>query len=134
ITDAHMLGERSDPSLTASQICAHAAGLVALLGPRSAPGRLAAAGRTGAAREAAGPFREAFGRDRCVVAVEDRVERESHDEVRSMLRFADRLEVRAVATNPVRYLVPEDAFLADALECMRKLVPIAQNHVTRANA
>ena len=26
ITDAHMLGERSDPSVTASQICAHAAG------------------------------------------------------------------------------------------------------------
>ena len=40
-----------------------------------------------------------------------------------MLRFAERLEVRAVATNPVRYLVPEDAFLADALECMRKIVP-----------
>ena len=51
-----------------------------------------------------------------------------------MLRLAERLEVRAVATNPVRYLVPEDAFLADALECMRKIVPIAQNHVTRANA
>ena len=51
-----------------------------------------------------------------------------------MLRFAERLEVRAVATNPVRYLVPEDAFLADALECMRKIVPIAQNHVSRQNA
>ncbi|MGZ5296996.1 MAG: DNA polymerase III subunit alpha, partial [Actinomycetota bacterium] len=134
ITDAHMLGERGDPSLTASQICAHAAGLVALLGPRSAPGRLAVAGRTDAARRAAAPFREAFGADRCVVAVEHRVERQSHDEVRAMLRFAERLEVRAVATNPVRYLVPEDAFLADALECMRKIVPIAQNHVTRANA
>ena len=83
---------------------------------------------------AAEPFREAFGADRCFVAVEHRVERERHDEVRAMLRFAERLEVRAVATNPVRYLVPEDAFLADALECMRKIVPIAQNHVTRANA
>jgi error-prone DNA polymerase len=51
-----------------------------------------------------------------------------------MLRFAERLEVPAVATNPVRYLVPEDAFLADALECMRKIVPIAQNHVSRQNA
>ena len=134
ITDAHMLGERSDPSLTASQVCAHAAGLIALLGPRSAPGRLAVAGRTDAARRVADPFREAFGRDRCVVAVEHRVERESHDEIRAMLRFSERLEVGAVATNPVRYLVPEDAFLADALECMRKIVPIAQNHVTRANA
>jgi error-prone DNA polymerase len=134
ITDAHMLGERSDPSVTASQICAHAAGLVVLLGPTSGPGRLAVAGRTDAARRAAESFRDAFGRDRCFVAVEQRMEAGSHDEVRALLRFAQRLEVRAVATNPVRYLVPEDAFLADALECMRKIVPIAQNHVTRANA
>ncbi len=120
--------------MTASQICAHAAGLVALLGPRSAAGRLAVAGRIDAACRAAEPFREAFGADRCFVAVEHRVERASHDEVRAMLRFAERLEVRAVATNPVSYLVPEDAFLADALECMRKIVPIAQNHVSRQNA
>ena len=39
---------------------------------------------------------------------------------------------RVVATNAVRYLVPEDAFLADALECMREIVPIAEHHVTRA--
>ena len=134
ITDAHMLGERSDPSVTASQICAHAAGLVVLLGTRSAPGRLAIAGRVDEARRAAEPFREAFGADRCFVAVEHRVERASHDEMRAMLRFAERLEVGAVATNPVKYLVPEDAFLADALECMRKIVPIAQNHVGRQNA
>ena len=51
-----------------------------------------------------------------------------------MLRLADRAEVRAVASNPVRYLVPEDAFLADALECMREIVPIAANHVSRTNA
>ena len=134
ITDAHMLGERSDPSLTSTQICAHATGLIALLGPRSALGRLAVAGRTDAARRAADPFREAFGNERCFVAIEQRVERASHDEVRAMLRFAQALDARAVATNPVRYLVPEDAFLADALECMRAIVPIAQNHVTRANA
>ena len=51
-----------------------------------------------------------------------------------MLRLAERLDVRAVATNAVRYLVPEDAFVADALECMRRIVPVAANHVTRANA
>ncbi|MGH2672600.1 MAG: PHP domain-containing protein, partial [Actinomycetota bacterium] len=32
ITDAHMTGERGDPSLTPEQICAHAGGLVAVLG------------------------------------------------------------------------------------------------------
>ncbi|MEP6477499.1 MAG: DNA polymerase III subunit alpha, partial [Actinomycetota bacterium] len=29
---------------------------------------------------------------------------------------------------------PADAFVADALECMRRIVPVASNHVTRANA
>ena len=51
-----------------------------------------------------------------------------------MLRFAEQLEVGAAATNPVKYLVPEDAFLADALECMRKIVPIAQEPRQPANA
>ena len=49
ITDAHMLGERSDPSVSVSQICAHAAGSVAVLGPASAAGRLAVSGQVDAA-------------------------------------------------------------------------------------
>jgi error-prone DNA polymerase len=134
ITDAHMLGERGDPSVTAIQICAHAAGLIAIAGPRSHAGRTAVRGRIDAAAEILHPFREAFGSGRLVVGVEHRMERDSGAEIRSMLRLAERLEVRAVATNPIRYLVPEDAFLADALECMRELVPLAQNHVSRRNA
>jgi error-prone DNA polymerase len=134
ITDAHMLGDRGDPAITTSQICAHPAGLVAIAGPRSHAGRLAVRGRIDAAAEALHPFREAFGRDRLYVAAEHRMERDSNAEIRSMLRLADRVELRAVATNPVRYLVPEDAFLADALECMREIVPIAANHVSRRNA
>src|SRR5919202_6553101 len=51
-----------------------------------------------------------------------------------MLRLAERVGALAVATNPVRHLVPEDAFLADALECMREIVPLAENHVARQNA
>jgi error-prone DNA polymerase len=133
ITDAHMLGDRGDPSITAIQVCAHASGMVALAGPRSHAGRLAVRGLTDAAAEGLQPFREAFG-ERLFVVAEHRMERHSNAEIRSMLRLADRAEVRAVATNPVRYLVPEDAFLADALECMREIVPIAANHVSRANA
>jgi error-prone DNA polymerase len=134
VTDAHMLGERGDPSITATQICAHATGLVALAGPRSHAGRLAVRGRTDAAAETLHPFREAFGRERLYVAAEHRMERGSNTEIRAMLRLAERADLRAVATNPVRYLVPEDAFLADALECMREIVPIAANHVSRSNA
>ena len=80
------------------------------------------------------PLREAFGRDRCVVAVEHRMAPGSTDEIRAMLRLAERADVSAVATNPARYLVAQDAFIADALECMRKIVPLASTNVSRANA
>jgi error-prone DNA polymerase len=134
LTDAHLLGERDDPWVATEQICAHASGMTVLLGPRSHPGRLAVAGRIDAAAALAADYREAFGRDRCVVAVEHRVEAGSGREIRDLLRFADRLDATAVATNPVRYLDPADAFVADALECMRRIVPIASTNVTRSNA
>jgi error-prone DNA polymerase len=69
-----------------------------------------------------------------VVAVEHRVEARSDTEIRSLLRFAERLDATAIATNPVRYLRSDDAFVADALECMRRIVPIASSNVTRTNA
>jgi error-prone DNA polymerase len=134
ITDAHMLGERGDPSITTTQVCAHAVGLLAIVGPRSHAGRLAVRGRTDAAARLLQPFREAFGPERLWIAAEHRMERDSHAEIRAMLRLAERVDLRALATNPVRYLVPQDAFLADALECMRELVPLASNHVSRRNA
>ena len=133
VTDAHMTGERGDPSLTPEQVCAHAGGLVALLGPDSPPGALATAGRIDAGRRALEPYRDAFG-ERAFVAVQHRLEEGSDRQIRSLLRLAERAGVRAVATNPVRYLVPEDAFLADALECMRELVPINRTNVSRRNA
>ena len=117
-----------------AQICAHAAGLVAIAGPRSHPGRAAIAGRIDAAARLLDPFREAFGPERLFVGVEHRLERGSGDEVRAMLRLAERVGVGAVATNPVRYLEPGDAFVADALECMRRIVPVADTNVSRRNA
>ena len=134
ITDAHMLGERGDPWVDPVQICAHAAGLVAIAGPGSHPGRAAARGRVDHAARLLDPFREAFGRRRLFVGVEHRFEGGSADEIRAMLRLAERVGVRAVATNPVRYLEPGDAFVADVLECMRRLVPLASTNVTRRNA
>ena len=133
ITDAHMSGDRGDPSLTPEQVCAHAAGLVALAGSWSPPGALAVAGRVDAGCASLDPYREAFG-DRLFVAVENRLEKDSRKEIRALLRLAERADVRAVATNPVRYLVADDAFLADALECMRELVPISRTNVMRRNA
>ncbi|HXF56698.1 MAG TPA: DNA polymerase III subunit alpha [Actinomycetota bacterium] len=133
VTAAHLTGERGDPALATGQVCERAEGLVCLLGPRSEPGALAAAGCLDAAREVVRPFREAFGQD-LFVEVQHRLEPGSATEVRRMLRLAEEAGVPAVATNGVRYLVREDAFLADVLECMRELVPLAPHHVTRRNA
>ncbi|HUL84150.1 MAG TPA: DNA polymerase III subunit alpha [Actinomycetota bacterium] len=134
VTDAQLLGERGDPSITVPQICAHAAGMTVVLGPRSHPGRLAVRGQVDAAAALAAPFRDAFGPARCVVAAEHRLEPGSDTEIRAMLRLAERLRIPALATNPVRYLVADDAFLADALECMRRIVPVAAANVSRRNA
>src|SRR5512143_2819407 len=87
LTDAHLLGERGDPWVAAEQLCAHAAGMTVLLGPRSHPGRLAVHGRIDAAARLAAPLREAFGPERCVVAIEHRLEPSSDAETRAMLRF-----------------------------------------------
>jgi error-prone DNA polymerase len=133
ITDAHMLGERGEPSLSVEQLCAHGDGLVAVLGPASPVGALAVDDRASAAARDLSPFKEAFG-ERLYVAVQHRLEAGSNEEIRALLRLAERTSTRAVATNAVRYLVPEDAFLADALECMRELVPINRHNVSRVNA
>ena len=132
LTDAHMSGERGDPALTTGQVCERAEGLVCLLGPDSEPGVLALSGRPDGALAALRPWREAFAGD-LFVEVRDHREPGSADAVRRMVRLLDHSGLPGVATNAVRYLVPEDAFLADVLECMREIVPLAANHVSRRN-
>jgi error-prone DNA polymerase len=133
ITSAHMAGERGDPHLVPSQILERAEGLACLLGPESGPGVLAAAGMADAAREEARAWREAFG-PWCFIEVRNLLEPWSRTQIRRLLRLAEEARLSAAATNVVRYLVPEDAFLADTLECMREIVPVASHHVTRSNA
>jgi len=133
ITSAHARGVRGEPWLSSREVMERAEGLVCLLGPESPPGRVAVAGRPGAARELARPWREAFG-PWCFVEVRNLLEPESRGQIGALLNLADQAEVPAVATNAVRYLVPEDAFVADALECMREIVPVVEHHLTRRNA
>jgi error-prone DNA polymerase len=133
LTEAHMSNDRGEPSLSPGQVMARAEGLVCLLGPESPPGALALSGRPGAAREMARPWREAFA-PWCFVEVRNLLEPGSVAQVRSLLRLAEEAGLPAAATNAVRYLVPEDAFLADALECMREIVPVSEGRVSRRNA
>ena len=133
ISSAHARGERGEPRLSPREVMERSEGLVCLLGPESPPGRAARIGRPGAARELARPWREAFG-PWCFVEVRDLLEPGGSGEVRRLLRLAGEAELPAVATNAVRHLVPQDAFLADALECMREIAPVAEHHLTRWNA
>src|SRR3989304_1112430 len=82
-------GGGGEPAVTAEEVCAHASGLVALLGPSSPIGRLAVGGRPDAARRALGPFRDAFG-ERLHVGVRQRVRAGARDGIRAMLRLAGR--------------------------------------------
>ena len=135
LTDAHMLGERGDPWVDPEQICAHAAGLVAIAGPRSHPGRAAVAGRVDARRAAARPVPRGV-RARAAVRRRRAPASSAAPPTRPARCCASPSgpASRAVATNPVRYLEPGDAFVADALECMRRIVPVADTNVTRRNA
>jgi len=133
ITHAHMRGERGEPWLSPREVMERAEGLVCLLGPESPPAALALAGRPGAAREMTRPWREAFG-PWCFLEVRDLLEPGSTAEARTMLGLAEEAGLPVVASNAVRYLVPEDAFLADTLECMREIVPVDPHHVSRRNA
>ncbi len=119
IGQAHQ-NHRDDPRIDLERICEHAQGLVAIVGPASPPGRLAIAGRAKEARTTAAPLREAF-YGRFHVGIQHRLEPGSAEEIRSMLMLAASLDAPAVATNPVRYLCPEDAPLADVLDAMRRL-------------
>jgi error-prone DNA polymerase len=133
ITGAHMRGERGEPWLLPAEVMARSEGLACLLGPESPPGALALADRPGAAREVARPWREAFA-PWCFVEVRNLLEPGSPGHICLLLRMAEEAGLPAAATNAVRYLVPEDAFLADALECMREIVPVAPHHISRRNA
>jgi error-prone DNA polymerase len=135
ITTAHMTGERSDPALTTGQVCERAGGMVCLLGPDSEPVRLAADGRMEAATRALGPWRETFGPgDDLFLELVDHLDEARPPALVRAVQLAEQTGLPTVGTNAVRYLVPEDAFLADVLECMREIVPLAEHHVSRRNA
>src|SRR6266536_1531723 len=140
ITVAQMSGERGDPALTAGQVCERADGLICFLGPESEPGRLAIRGRLDAACDALRPYKEAYGSPgrgdsspNLFVEVRNHLEPDSTSQVRQMVKLSDHSGIPAVVTDSFQYQVREDAFLADVLECMREIVPLAEHHVSRRN-
>ena len=134
LTAAHMSGERGDPCATIDDVAAHADGLFALCGPESEPGRLAIDGRFDDADVALRRWSDALAPGHFCIEVRNWLEPRSGIEIQRLLRLADARRVRAVATNGARILAPADAFVADALDAIRKLVPLAAHHRENTNA
>ncbi|MDX1657287.1 MAG: DNA polymerase III subunit alpha [Nitriliruptorales bacterium] len=140
--------DRSSPHLSwdAAAVAAAHDATVVLHGVDSPVGRLVAQGRTDAAEAELRRWLEVFGRGGTVLAVKNHLTPpggrgrkdpdEPGDDVRiaRTLELADRLGVRAVATNDVRYLHKGDAPLADVLTCVRHQVPVGNRHVDRVSA
>ena len=134
ITAAHMRGERGDPCASIEDVEANSDGLYALLGPESEPGRLAIAGRFDDADARLRRWAGAVAPGHLSIEVRNWLEAGSGLEVQRLLHLADSRRVGAVATNGARILAPADAFVADTLDAMRKLVPLAAHHRGNTNA
>ncbi len=156
--EAVALDERGSPHLRWHDlpIATGDDGCYVLLGPDSPVGRLLAADRREAAADELRRWLEVVGTDRLRLAVTHHrtpprgrrlgpavrltLDGVTFDEpgddarVARTLALADDLGVGVVATNDVRYLVPDDAHLADVLTCVRQQVPLGQHHLGRTTA
>ena len=152
VTAAHA-DHRADPHLAAGDLPLAAAheGVVAVLGPDSPVGRLLAGGHADAAERELRWWLDSLGREQVCLGVRNHhvapatvgggslasggvPEPGDDTRIRRTLALAERLGVRAVAVNDVRYLRPEDAAVADVLACIRQQVPIGRRHVGRTTA
>jgi error-prone DNA polymerase len=123
--------------LAAQQVAAAADRLYVLLGPDSAVGRAAAAGRMAEAKAELLRWRTLCGQA-VVIEVVHHLAPPGHPASRGvaqrLLRLARESGVPAVLTNAVRYLAPEDAPVADVLDASRRLVPLELSARDRVNA
>ncbi|MEW2068213.1 DNA polymerase III subunit alpha [Streptomyces sp. NPDC007346] len=102
-------------------------GLTVLLGPASEVGRALAAGRPDRAAALLAPWREMYGDDLRLEAVDHGRAGTGPGSLRLAARtlgFAAEQGVRAVLTNAVRYADPGQGPIADVLDSARRLVPV----------
>lgn len=151
--DERDLGARSSPHLAWDDLprAVEQGGASVLLGTDSPVGRLLAEGRQEAAATELGRWLEVAGRDAVLLGVRNHLVppggrgrrrpprgpgAEPGDDVRirRTLALAERMGVRAIATNDVRHLAEQDAFVADVLRCVRHQVPLGTRHLGRDTA
>ncbi|NEA75607.1 DNA polymerase III subunit alpha [Streptomyces sp. SID13588] len=126
VSAAHAGGDR--PLLRWADLERQSAdGLTVLLGPASEPVRALSAGRPDSAERLLAPWRERFGEDLRLEAVDHGIPGAGPGSLRlaaHTVGLADRLGIPAVVTNAVRYADPAQHRVADVLDAARLLRPI----------
>ncbi|MFI5987777.1 DNA polymerase III subunit alpha [Streptomyces sp. NPDC051555] len=129
VSAAHAGAAGGPPVVSWATLSRHAGegGLTAMLGPMSEPVRALAAGRPDLAEQLIAPWREIFGDDLRLESVWWGLSGTGAGSLRLAARtvgLADRLGIRAVLTNAVRYADPAQHRIADVLDSARLLRPI----------
>ncbi|MDQ1680121.1 MAG: error-prone polymerase, partial [Frankiaceae bacterium] len=130
----HLEGERGTPVSSLRLIERHGESVVALLGPDSALGRLVAARRPAAAAEELARWRAVVPTECLFVELVHHREEGTAALMRRLAAFAAEHDVPTVLTNAVRFADRSGAPVADALDAIRRLVPLTSRHVDATNA
>ncbi|MCC7352725.1 MAG: DNA polymerase III subunit alpha [Anaerolineae bacterium] len=118
-TTAQLEGFYYSPRLDKEVLAQHAAGLICTTGCASAEiPRLLRDGQREAARRAAAWYREAFGRERFFIELQEHGIAELDAVNRELLSLAREMDIPLVATNDVHYVRVEDAPVQDILLCI----------------
>src|SRR5436305_11025278 len=119
-SEASRYGFYYKPRISKKFLADHSKGLIGLSGCLA--GEVAEhlmAGKYEAARNAAGYFREIFGKDNFVLEIQDQGLPEEHRIHPDLFRLAKELAMPMVATNDSHYLCEDDAHAQDVLVCVQ---------------
>ncbi|MDQ1727310.1 MAG: error-prone polymerase, partial [Frankiaceae bacterium] len=134
VSATHLAGERGTPVASLARVAEHGASVVVLLGPDSAVGRLVASRHPAAAAAELARWRAALPPECLYVELVHHREEGSGALMRRLAAFAAEQDVATVLSNAVRFADRSGAPVADALDAIRRLVPLTSRHVDGTNA
>ncbi|MDQ1701319.1 MAG: error-prone polymerase, partial [Frankiaceae bacterium] len=134
VSATHLAGERGTPVASLARVAEHGASVVVLLGPDSAVGRLVASRHPAAAAAELARWRAALPPECLYVELVHHREEGSGALMRRLAAFAAEHDVPTVLSNAVRFADRSGAPVADALDAIRRLVPLTSRHVDGTNA
>jgi error-prone DNA polymerase len=127
LTQANLRSPRGAPVIDFDSLAANAEGLIALSGCRKGEvPSLVQRGDLREAREAAGRYRDAFGREGFFLELQDNLVYEDRPRIEGLAALGRELGLGVVATNDVHYHVRERHRLHDVLIATRELLTLEE--------